>query len=47
MAQRAAAADILSQADQQGMIFLKQLSIGGETVHKKGLIGGIAVTLRG
>ena len=46
MAQRPAAADLLSQTDKKGMVFAKQFGVSGQIVHKKVLIGGIAATLR-
>jgi len=45
LAKRMAAADILSQADQQGMVFLEKFAISGKTVHEKGLIGSVAIGL--
>jgi hypothetical protein len=39
-------ADILTQADQQGMVFIEQHGIGGQIIHKKGLIGSVAITGR-
>ena len=44
LAKGAAAADILTQADQQGMVLIEQRSIGGQIIHKKRLIGSIAIT---
>ncbi len=44
LAKGAAAADILAQADQQGMVLIEQRSLGGQIIHKKGLIGSIAIT---
>jgi len=44
LAQGAVAADTLTQADQQGMVLIEQRGIGGQIIHKKGLIGSIAIT---
>jgi len=46
LAKGTVAADILTQVDQQGMIFIEQPGIGGQIIHKKGLIGGIAIIIR-
>ena len=40
------ATGILGQADQQGVVFIKQGGVGGQIVREKVLIGGIAVALR-
>ena len=44
LAKGAVAADTLAQADQQGMVLIEQRGIGGQIIHKKGLIGSIAIT---
>ena len=46
LAKRTTAADILTQADQQGMVLIEQGSIDGQVVHKKSLIGGITIIRR-
>ena len=38
--------DILSQADQQSMVFVKERYIRGQIIHKQGLIGCIAPAIR-
>ena len=42
-----AAADILGQANQQGMIFIEQSGISGQVIHKEALISRIAIAIRG
>ena len=44
-AEEVAATDILAQADQQGVVFIKQPSISRQMSHKKLLIGSIAITI--
>ena len=41
------AADTLTQADQQGMVFIKQLGISRQIIHKEVLIGSVAVAIGG
>ena len=41
-----ATADILTQADQQGMVFIEQAGISLQMLHKKRLIGTVATIIR-
>jgi hypothetical protein len=47
LAKGAATADILTQADQQGVVFIEEPGIRRQIIHKKGLIGTVTVAIRG
>ena len=46
MAKGAVAADILTEADQQGVVFIEQPNIGWQIIHKELLVGSIAIVIR-
>ncbi len=46
MAKGAVAADILTETDQQGVVFIKQPNISWQTIHKERLVGSIAIVIR-
>jgi hypothetical protein len=39
-------ADILTQPDEQGVVFIKERGISRQIIHKEGLIGSIALVIR-
>ena len=41
-----AAAGIFTQAHQQGVVFIKEVRIGGEIIREQGLIGSVAGVVR-